>query len=110
MTNRPITILINTSQTKEIAVGLRLATGDVWRQEPITPDKAQRVLPLIHNLLAEQKYTWQDITAIEVNRGPGSFTGLRVGFAVANALGSLLGVPVNGKAGQTALPRYKDNE
>ena len=41
--------------------------------------------------------TIKDITEIEVNLGPGSFTGLRVGGSVANALGWLLGIPVNGK-------------
>lgn len=59
--------------------------------------KSQMVLPLIESLLEEQKIKLADIAAVEAATGPGSFTGLRVGAAVANALGSLLGVPVNGK-------------
>ena len=39
----------------------------------------------------------KDISEIEVNTGPGSFTGLRVGVSIANALGWALGIPVNGK-------------
>lgn len=39
----------------------------------------------------------QKLEGIEVEIGPGSFTGLRVGVSVANALGFTLGLPVNGK-------------
>lgn len=35
-----------------------------------------------------------DITGIEVNEGPGSFTGTRVGVALANALSFALKVPL----------------
>lgn len=62
-------------------------------------------LPLIHDLLKEQKLTLSDITEIQVSTGPGSYTGLRVGTAVANALGYTLGVPVNGKKA-LAIPTY----
>ena len=58
---------------------------------------SQVVIPMVGKLLKKQKATIQDITEIEVNRGPGSFTGLRVGVAIANALGYALKVPVNGK-------------
>ena len=47
------------------------------------------------------------VTEIVVNEGPGSYTGLRVGFAIANTLGYLLGVSVNGNVyPDTALPTY----
>lgn len=42
-------------------------------------------------------YSPQDISEIEVNPGPGSFTGSRVGVTIANALGMALKVPVNGQ-------------
>jgi tRNA threonylcarbamoyladenosine biosynthesis protein TsaB len=59
--------------------------------------KSQTVLPLIEELLAEHHMTLTDITAITVATGPGSFTGLRVGATIANTLGTLLDIPVNGK-------------
>lgn len=59
--------------------------------------KSQMVLPLIEDCLAEHNLKLSDIQAIEVVTGPGSFTGLRVGATVANALGYLLDIPVNGK-------------
>lgn len=51
---------------------------------------SQVVLPMIKKLLKKRPIT--DITEIEVHPGPGSFTGLRVGAAVANALRFALGL------------------
>jgi len=67
--------------------------------------KSQMVLPLIEELLRENNLTFTDITEITVTTGPGSFTGLRVGATVANALGYLLDVPVNGKRA-LVIPTY----
>ena len=65
---------------------------------------AQMVLPMIEELLNEQKLKLSDIAEIKVNAGPGSFTGLRVGISVAQTLGKLLNIPVNGKpAGETRV-------
>ncbi|MBI2019279.1 hypothetical protein HYS95_01250 [Candidatus Daviesbacteria bacterium] len=66
---------------------------------------SQVLLPLIIKLLQidtpgvsnHVSNHWRDLEGIEVETGPGSFTGLRVGVSVANALGFALGIPVNGK-------------
>lgn len=60
-------------------------------------DKSQQVLSLINQTILKKGINLEDITEIEFNRGPGSFTGLKVGAAVANTLGWVLGIPVNGK-------------
>ena len=67
--------------------------------------KSQTTLPMIEEILAEHKLNISDITAITVAMGPGSFTGLRVGATIANALGYLLDIPVNGKKA-LAIPTY----
>lgn len=64
---------------------------------------SQVLLPLIEKLLKSQKKSFKDLTGIEVETGPGSFTGLRVGVSVANALAFSLGIPVNGKKVETEL-------
>ena len=67
--------------------------------------KSQTVLPMIEELLLAHGLKLTDITAFTVETGPGSFTGLRVGATVANALGHLLNIPVNGKK-LLVLPTY----
>ncbi len=46
----------------------------------------------IDSLLNEIGKDVHDITEIEVNKGPGSFTSLRIGVAVTNALNYALGL------------------
>ena len=67
--------------------------------------KSQMVLLLIEALLSEHNLKLSDVTEITVVTGPGSFTGLRVGATVANALGYLLNILVNGKKA-LAIPSY----
>ena len=47
-----------------------------------------------------------DISAIEVVPGPGSFTSSRIGVAVANALAFGLNIPVNGHLHEFVKPVY----
>jgi tRNA threonylcarbamoyladenosine biosynthesis protein TsaB len=58
---------------------------------------SQVLLPLIEKLLEKNNIKFSQLKGIEVSTGPGSYTGLRVGAAVANALGFSLGIPVNQK-------------
>lgn len=48
--------------------------------------KSQVVLPMIEELLMKKKAVLKDITEIEVAVGQGSYTGIRVGISVAQAL------------------------
>jgi tRNA A37 threonylcarbamoyladenosine modification protein TsaB len=50
---------------------------------------------LVHCLEAENVLP-EDIDSVEVNPGPGSFTGTRVGIAIANMLSYALDIKVNG--------------
>jgi tRNA threonylcarbamoyladenosine biosynthesis protein TsaB len=86
-------LFIDTSSADKIVVEL---DGDRVETEA-RKDKSQKLLPVIDKLLKKNKRKIEDITEIEVEEGPGSFTGLRVGVSIANTLGWVLGVPVNGK-------------
>lgn len=59
----------------------------------------------IHNklkdILDSQGIGWQDLSGIIYYEGPGSFTSLRIGAAVANALASELDIPLAQTAGET---------
>ena len=98
-------LLIDTSNNKEIVVGLSIDGKEYLTNHVIDTRKAQVVLPLIETLLKIHKLALKDLTEIQVNPGPGSFTGLRVGIAIANTLGFLLNIPVNGK--DMVEPVYK---
>ncbi|MDD3012405.1 MAG: tRNA (adenosine(37)-N6)-threonylcarbamoyltransferase complex dimerization subunit type 1 TsaB [Candidatus Gastranaerophilales bacterium] len=54
------------------------------------------LIPTIIELLKEQNITMQDIEAIGVNVGPGSFTGIRASATVARAIAQNLNIPVTG--------------
>lgn len=53
----------------------------------------------IETLLDGQGKNFQDIQAIVGFQGPGSFTGLRIGLSVVNALGASYHIPVVGVTG-----------
>lgn len=100
-------VLIDTSDNKKISVGLRIGEKEYKKEQEIGKQKAQVVLPMIDEILQEHKLNLKDLHGIEVNTGPGSFTGLRVGCSVANALGVVLQVPINKNlVGKIAEPRY----
>lgn len=94
-------LYIDTSNSEQIHIKL----GEKEVHEEARAEKSQKLLPTIDRLLKEINKSSRDITEIEVNLGPGSFTGLRVGISTANALGWALQVPVNGKLG-LAEPVY----
>lgn len=90
-------LLIDTSSNKEVIVELRIGKKEYQNKEKIGSQKAQATLPLIDELLRKHKLKASDLDRIAVNTGPGSFTGLRVGISVANALSFALKIPVNKK-------------
>lgn len=86
-------LFIDTSSSEKIIVGI---DGKKYETDA-RKEKAQKLLPFIDELLKKKNLKVEDISEIKVNTGPGSFTGLRVGVSVANTLGWVLGVLVNGK-------------
>jgi tRNA threonylcarbamoyladenosine biosynthesis protein TsaB len=54
----------------------------------------------IAGLLKSQQKQLSDIEGIVIFKGPGSFTGLRIGLSVANALADALTVPIIGAQGE----------
>lgn len=84
-------LFIDTSDNKKTLVSL---DGKVV-ESPSGANRAQEVLRMLDQLLVPLKV--EEISEVAVVTGPGSFTGLRVGTAVANTVGFVLGVTVNGK-------------
>lgn len=55
---------------------------------------AETIHSKIQDLLMSQSLTVQQIQGIVIFKGPGSFTGLRIGLSVANALAYGLNAPI----------------
>lgn len=103
-----IILFIDTSSSKTIKVRLSIGKEKCETRRRIGHQKTQVVLPLIDALLRKQHLSLSDIEQIKVKTGMGSFTGLRVGIAIANALSFALRIPVNEKKiGQFVEPQYE---
>jgi tRNA threonylcarbamoyladenosine biosynthesis protein TsaB len=99
-------LYIDTSDRDEIKIAL---DGEFFITSS-KKEKSQKLLPFIEEVLKKNRKTLKDITELKVNTGPGSFTGLKVGVSVAQALGFTLGIPVNGinpKKGETIAITYE---
>ncbi len=66
---------------------------------------ARLVLGDVAAVLAEAGATLDDVELLVAGRGPGSFTGLRIGLTTAAALGAARGIPVVGASSLDALLR-----
>jgi tRNA threonylcarbamoyladenosine biosynthesis protein TsaB len=55
---------------------------------------AERLHVFIEEIIKEAGITYQDISAIAVSQGPGSYTGLRIGVSAAKGLCYALGIPL----------------
>lgn len=75
---------------------------------------AKELLAFLRDRLSEHAATVHNITGIGVMRGPGSFTGLRIGMTVLNTLAESVSVPIVGVTGddwrQVALQRLDSGE
>jgi tRNA threonylcarbamoyladenosine biosynthesis protein TsaB len=64
---------------------------------------ARDLVPALAELLAEQQWTPREIHGVIVNRGPGSYTGLRVGIISAKAFAYVTGCALLGVESFAAL-------
>lgn len=79
-------ILALETATHACSVALRI-DGVTQQRHAIAPrEHAQRVLPDVHDLLTEAGITLNQLDAIAVGRGPGSFTGVRIAIGIAQGL------------------------
>jgi tRNA threonylcarbamoyladenosine biosynthesis protein TsaB len=65
-------------------------------EEKMERGQDQRLLPLIQSILQKTQHRFEDLDRLAVTRGPGSFTGLRIGLAAARGLGFATSKPVLG--------------
>jgi len=75
--------------------------GEVFEYyEELWRDMAEKLHGFLCDLFKKHGKTWQDLTKITYYSGPGSFTGLRIGASVVNALADQLKIPLYNHHGE----------
>ncbi|SDC50826.1 tRNA (adenosine(37)-N6)-threonylcarbamoyltransferase complex dimerization subunit type 1 TsaB [Ruegeria marina] len=99
MPSDPVVLAFDTSAAHcaaALLVGDRIVAA---RAEDMGRGQAERLIPLLEEVLQEAGKTWRDLTAIGVGVGPGNFTGIRISVAAARGLALALGIPAVGVDG-----------
>ncbi|WGE53623.1 tRNA (adenosine(37)-N6)-threonylcarbamoyltransferase complex dimerization subunit type 1 TsaB [Actinobacillus equuli] len=88
------TILAIDTATEACSVAL-LHNGQISAFDELSPrTHTQRILPMIDELLAKAGISLKQVDALAFGRGPGSFTGVRVGVGIAQGLAMGANLPV----------------
>ncbi|QYK42897.1 MAG: tRNA (adenosine(37)-N6)-threonylcarbamoyltransferase complex dimerization subunit type 1 TsaB [Paracoccaceae bacterium] len=83
-----------------------LLSGDrlvALADEPMATGQAERLMPMLEEMLAEAGIGWRDLSRIGVGTGPGNFSGVRISVAAARGLALGLGIPALGVTRLEAL-------
>jgi tRNA threonylcarbamoyladenosine biosynthesis protein TsaB len=70
-------------------------------------DLSEQLLGRLTDFLQSHRHSLSDLTGIAIFSGPGSFTSLRIGHAIVNALADSLAIPVAGAQGENWLQDAK---
>lgn len=77
------TILAFETSCPLLSVALGTREGKIFEARARLPlQHSENLIPLVDRLLRGEKISLNDIDAFAIDRGPGSFTGLRIGFSL----------------------------
>jgi tRNA threonylcarbamoyladenosine biosynthesis protein TsaB len=96
-------ILAFDTSAAHCAAALLSADRVILREEAMEKGQAERLMPMLEEVLAEGGIGWRDLRAIAVGTGPGNFTGIRIAVAAARGLALGLGIPAVGVTRLEAL-------
>lgn len=109
-------ILAVRTDSPDAFVGLYGTDGELIEQDTWRADRtlARDLLAHIDTLLRRTSASWKDVDGIVAYRGPGSFTGLRIGLTVANTVAYARSCPIVGEQEDDwinhGLARLRSNE
>ncbi len=101
--DKPLILAFDTSAAQCAAA---LLCGDrilAETTEPIAKGQAERLVPLLEEILAKAGARWSDLSALAVCTGPGNFTGVRIAVSAARGLALALNIPAIGVSALEAL-------
>lgn len=87
------TVLAIETSTNACSVALQQGDDVLSRHEVAARRHGELLLPWVQQLLAEAGITVSQLDAIAVSRGPGAFTGVRIGVAAAQGLAMSYDLP-----------------
>lgn len=96
MNSEDVFILNIETATKNCSVSLA-KNGDTIALREIAEEgysHAEKLHVFIEEIIAENKISFEDLNAIAVSQGPGSYTGLRIGVSSAKGLCYALNIPM----------------
>lgn len=96
-------VLALDTSTEQCSVALQVGNKLVSRAAVTPREHSQRILGFVQDVLEEQGVTLEQLDAIVVGHGPGSFTGVRIGVSVAQGLAFSRQLPVIPVSTLTAL-------
>lgn len=97
------TILALDTATEACSVALSHAGNITFLNELSPRTHTQRILPMIDELLQQADISLNQVDYLAFGRGPGSFTGVRVGVGVAQGLAMGANLPVVGVSNLLAM-------
>lgn len=103
MPSEPLILAFDTSAAHCAAALLRGDRIVASCVEPMSRGQAERLMPLLEEVLSSEQCSWRDLSAIGVGIGPGNFTGIRISVSAARGLALGLGIPAIGVSGFDAL-------
>ncbi len=92
----PLILAFDTSAAHCAAALLRGDRLLEARAEEMGRGQAERLMPMLEEMLGRAGLSWRDLDAIGVGTGPGNFTGVRLSVAAARGLALALGIPAIG--------------
>ncbi len=103
MAKQPLVLAFDSSTALLTAAVIRGETLLAMRDEELKRGQAERLFPMLEEMLAEAGVSWSDLDALGVGIGPGNFTGIRISVSAARGLALSLGVPAIGVSTFDAL-------
>ncbi|OEE31135.1 tRNA N6-adenosine(37)-N6-threonylcarbamoyltransferase complex dimerization subunit TsaB [Vibrio genomosp. F10 str. ZF-129] len=91
-----VKILALDTATENCSVALIVGERVFARSEVAPRDHTKKILPMVDDVLKEAGLTLGDVDALAFGRGPGSFTGVRIGIGIAQGLAFGADLPMIG--------------
>ncbi len=100
-----IVLAVDTAHAACSACILDASTGQVLASasEPMQQGHAERLAPMVAQLLRNADLDFTDLDRLAACSGPGTFTGVRIGLSFVRGLALVLGLPVVGVTSLQAL-------